>query len=150
MEGAHVVVLEVDLDEGLPVVIALVHFHPIEHVARKIEFGTWTHVRQVCFDVDAVVFEQQAVPFVQGVVAQVKAGVLVKVGCAQQRARHGSVAGAVSPAVQGAHDVATGFRASLGGATAPQNHGLAVATHVGNQLYTLGRAQQGTPFAFLR
>ena len=37
MERHDVVVLEVDLDEGLPVVIALVDLDAIEHVAGEIE-----------------------------------------------------------------------------------------------------------------
>ena len=37
MERADVIVLEVDFDEGFPVVIAIVDLDPVQHVARKIE-----------------------------------------------------------------------------------------------------------------
>ena len=37
MERADVVVLEVDLDEGLPVVVALVQLDAVEHVAGEVE-----------------------------------------------------------------------------------------------------------------
>ena len=39
MEGHDVVVLEVHLDEGLPVVVAVVHLDVVEHVAGKIEIA---------------------------------------------------------------------------------------------------------------
>jgi hypothetical protein len=39
VEGADVVVLQIDLDEGLPVVVALVQFDAVEHVAGEVEVG---------------------------------------------------------------------------------------------------------------
>ena len=39
MERDHVIVLEIDLDEGFPVVMTVVRFDVIEHVAREIEVG---------------------------------------------------------------------------------------------------------------
>ncbi|MCY1535279.1 hypothetical protein D9M68_706760 [compost metagenome] len=62
MEGPDVVVLQIDLDEGLPVVVALVQFDVVQHHALEIERRARAHVRQVGLDVAAVVLEQQAVP----------------------------------------------------------------------------------------
>jgi predicted amino acid racemase len=37
MKRGHMIIFKVDLDEGFPVVIALVHFNVIEHIVRKIK-----------------------------------------------------------------------------------------------------------------
>ena len=60
VERCDVVVLQVDLDEGLPVVIALVDFYVVEHVVTEIELGAG---EQRCHVVRRVAwaFEQQAV-----------------------------------------------------------------------------------------
>ena len=55
MERADVVVLEVDLDEGLPVVVALVQHDAVEHVAGEVEVGARAEPRQLGGDVAAVV-----------------------------------------------------------------------------------------------
>ena len=86
MEGADVVVLEVDLDEGLPVVVAFMDLDLVEHEARKIELCTRPQPGQLCGDIVAVVLEQQAVPFPQRVAVQVQAGVFGEVRCADQLA----------------------------------------------------------------
>ena len=65
VEGADVVVLQVDLDEGLPVVVALVQLDPVEGVAGEIKVGSRAHAGQVGGDVATVVLEQQAIPLAQ-------------------------------------------------------------------------------------
>ena len=109
VERAHVVVLQIDLDEGLPVVVALMQLDLVEHIAGKIQRGLLAHAGQICRNVAAVVLEQQAIPLAQRVVAQVQAGVGGEVGGANEFARRGlarAVAGAVGPAVDRADDVA--------------------------------------------
>ena len=76
VERADVVILQIDLDEGLPVVVAGVQLHMVEHHAVEAERGARAHAGQVGFDVAAVVLEQQAVPLAQTVVVQVQAGVV--------------------------------------------------------------------------
>ena len=61
MKRLDVVVLEIDFDECLPVVVALLDFDPIEHIARKIEVRGGAHVGQVAPDVANAV-EEQPVP----------------------------------------------------------------------------------------
>jgi hypothetical protein len=65
VEGADVVVLQIDLDEGLPVVVALVHLDMVEHEAVELELLAQLHAGQVGLDVAAVVLEQQSVPLAQ-------------------------------------------------------------------------------------
>ena len=122
MEGTHVVVLQIDLDKGLPVVVALVHHHFVQHKTVKIQRRPRAHARQVSCYVAPVALKQQAVPLLQRVIFEVEAGVLLKMGCANQRTgldrSATSVATAISPAVQGANDIATGagyFAAVVGG-----------------------------------
>jgi hypothetical protein len=131
VEGADVVVLQVDLDEGLPVVVALVQLHVVEHVAVERQVTGNGHAGQVGSDVAAVVLEQQAVPLAQWVVAQAQAGVALEVGRAQQLAAAG-----IGPAVDRADDVAARMALALGlqVAAATQHDGLAVAAAVGDQL----------------
>ena len=147
VEGADVVVLEVDLDEGLPVVVALVHLDMVEHEALEAQLLAQLHAGQVGLDVAAVVLEQQAVPLAQPVVVQVQAGIVAEVRCAQQLA-----AGAVGPAVQRADDVAPRMALAFGHQIAPalEHHGLAVAADVGDQLHLPpGIAHQSAAFLFL-
>ncbi len=110
VEGADVVVLQVDLDEGLPVVVALVQFDVIEHVAVERQVLGGGHAGQVGGDVAAVVIEQQTVPLAQRVVAEVQAGVALEVRCAQQLAAAG-----IGPAVDGADDVAARMALAFAG-----------------------------------
>ena len=60
MERADVIVLEVDFDEGFPVVIAIVDLDPVQHVARKIEVMN-AERREILPHV-ALAVEQEAVP----------------------------------------------------------------------------------------
>lgn len=57
MKWDDVVVLQIDLDEGLLVVIALVQFDPVEHKTAEIEIRARAHASQVGVDIAAVVFE---------------------------------------------------------------------------------------------
>ena len=148
VEGADVVVLQIDLDKGLPVVVALVHLDMVEHKAVELELLAQLHAGQICLNVPAIVFKQQAIPFAQLVVVEVQARVVAEVRCAQQFAT-----GAVGPAVQGADDVAACVALAFGQqiATALEHDGLTVAADIGDQLYlALGVANQCTAFFFLR
>jgi hypothetical protein len=80
MEGLDVVVLQIDLDEGLPVVVALVHFGVVEQVAGEIQVARHAQVLELVGDVDAVVLEQQAVPALQRVLDRFRHGVSPKCG----------------------------------------------------------------------
>jgi len=84
VERPDVVILEVDLDEGLPVVVALVHMHLVEHIAGEVQVGLGSHLAQFRRDVAAVVLEHHAVPGAGVVAVQVQAGVVVEQRCAQQ------------------------------------------------------------------
>ena len=153
VEGRDVVVLQVDLDEGLPVVGAGVQLDVPEHHALEIQRGRGSHARQVGGDVAAVVLEQQAVPLAQRVALQVQAGVLSKVRSTQQAAETalGILAAVVGPAVQWTDDIAAAVAlcALAQIATALEHHRLAVAADVGHQFHPVGGAHQGTTFTFL-
>ena len=144
MERRDVVVLEVDLDEGLPVVVALVQLDAVERVAAEVEVARRADARPArrrrraagCRAGDV---EHHAVPGLQRVVGEVAARVVGEVRRADQLA-----AEVVGPAMQRADDVAAGV------AAAAQHHRLAMPAHVGDQLQALRRAQQGAAFAFLR
>ena len=148
MEGADVVVLQIDLDEGLPVVVAGVQLHVVERVTREGQLAGHPHARQVGRDVAPVVLEQEAVPLAQRVVVQVQRGVAGEVRRAQQLA-----AGRIRPAVDGAHDVAArvALALALQVAAPAQHQGLAVAAAVGDELdLALGVADQRAPVGLLR
>lgn len=141
------VVLQIDLDEGLPVVIAFVQLDPVKRIARKIELRARSHVGQIGGDVAAIVFKQQAIPCLQLVIVQIQAGVVRKM----RRTQELSV-WRVGPAVQGANDVAasTAFLLGLQIASAIQHDRLAVAAHVGDEFDpALCVAHQGTAFGFV-
>ena len=87
MERLDVVVLEVDLDEGLPVVVALVDLDAVEHVAREVEVAH-AERREVARDVARAV-EQQAVPVLQRRAAEVEARLVGEVRRAEQLALAG-------------------------------------------------------------
>ena len=40
MERAHVIVLQIDFDESLPVVIVSMYFDVVQHIVGEIEFGS--------------------------------------------------------------------------------------------------------------
>ena len=105
-------------------------------------------------NVSATGFKQEAIPFLQGVVVQVEAGVSSKVGRADKLARRQAslmIAAAVSPAVQGADDIAAGAaRAMEQRALTFEHDGLAVAANVGDELNALRVAHQGPSLLLLR
>jgi len=141
MERADVIVLQIDLDEGLPVVVALVHMHPVEHMAAEVEYAQRAEARQVGRHVAATggPLEQHAVPGLDGVVVQVQARRVGEMGCANQFAVQ-----VVGPAVQRADDVVARV------ATAAQHHRLAVPADVGDQFHAALGAHERAAFAFLR
>ncbi|KGX49629.1 hypothetical protein Y025_5569 [Burkholderia pseudomallei TSV32] len=122
MERHDVVVLEVDLDEGLPVVIALVDLDVIEQVVRKVEMVLRAELREIVRDIAALGLEQQPLPVLQRRRVQVQAGLVRKVRRAEQLAFE-----IVGPAMQRADDV-------LRTPAAVQHDRLAVAAHVRQQL----------------
>src|SRR5205814_5044499 len=83
VERGDVVVLEVDLDEGFPVVIALLDFDPVEHVAGEIEVAGDTDSREIARDIARPV-EQEAVPVREGRAVELDAGLLFEVRRAKQ------------------------------------------------------------------
>jgi hypothetical protein len=102
MEGLDVIVLEVNLDEGFPVVVALVHLNVIEFEAREVKGGARAHAGQIGGHIAAIAFKEQAIPFLEWVVLKVQARVLGKVWGTQQVARR-----CISPTVKWANNVAT-------------------------------------------
>ena len=142
MERPDVVVLQIDLDKGLPVVVALVEVTALKHITAEVQLGCAAKLGQVGNDCSSVALEQQALPVLQRVVAQVQAGVLLKMRCANQRAMQ-----VVGPAVQRTDDVlarSTDLAASL------EHDCLAMAADVRDQLDAIGRVHQRATFPFLR
>ena len=133
MEGHDVVVLEVHLDEGLPVVVALVHLNVVEHVAGEIEIARHAQAGEVFAHV-ALALEQQPVPVLQRRARQVRARLLLEVRRAQQVAFQ-----VIRPAVQRAHDV-------LGIAAPIEHDGLPMPAHVGKQFDAVRIAHQHAAF----
>jgi hypothetical protein len=82
--GHDVVILEIDLDEGLPVVVALVHLDVVELVAGEIELGD-LHAGQVGIGRTRPL-EEQTVPVFQPSLVQIEAGILRKMRRADQLA----------------------------------------------------------------
>src|SRR5690606_20669864 len=129
MERVDVVVLEIDLQEGLPVVVALVDLDMAEHVAAEVDDLLEADRVQVRRDVARPV-EEQAAPVLQGAAREACARLLGELRRAEQFA-----AQAVGPAMQRADDVA--------GVAAPVQHdGLAVAAHVREQFHASVVAHQ--------
>ena len=62
MERLDVVILEVDLDEGFPVVIAMMDLDVVEHIAIEIQIARGHHGLQHVGDVETVLIEQQTIP----------------------------------------------------------------------------------------
>ena len=120
VERPDVVVLEVDLDEGLPVVVALVHLDPVEDVAREVELARGQRA-EVRGDVARAV-EQQAVPALELGAREVGARLVGEVRRAEELALE-----VVGPAVDRADDV-------LRAAAALQHDRLPVPADVGQQL----------------
>src|SRR6202012_3234754 len=86
MERRDVIVLQIDLDKGLPVVVALVHFDVIEHEARKVEMLLGAEPRQIARDIAPLRFEQQALPVLQRRGAEIQARVVRKMRRAEKLA----------------------------------------------------------------
>jgi hypothetical protein len=82
MERLDVVVLQIDLDEALPVVVALVDFDPVEDVVLEVEVAR-RNVGEVAPDV-ALAVEQQPAPVGERRPAQIEARVVGEVRRAQQ------------------------------------------------------------------
>ena len=140
VEGDHVVVLQIDFNESLPVVVALVQLGRMVLKATEVQVRRHTQARQQLRHVQLTgrALKHQAVPLLNGVVAKIQAGVLRKMG-----GTHQLPLVAVSPAVQRAHNVAAGV------STALEHDGLPVAAHVGQQLYALFGANQHPAFTFV-
>ena len=62
VKGANMVVLQIHLNEGLPVVVALMHFDFVQNKAGEVQIGLRAHARQFGLNVTSVVLKQQAVP----------------------------------------------------------------------------------------
>ena len=129
MERFDVVVLEIDLDEGLPVLLVLGDLHMIEAIAGEVEFPGQRQRREIARYI-AFAVEQQALPALQRRTTEIEAGVVREVWCAKQLAVH-----VVSPAMQRADDV-TGIAATF------QHDSLPMPADVGQELYAVGIAHQ--------
>ncbi len=146
MERHDVIVLQIDLDEGLPVVVAGMHLRAMEDVPAEVQLpgdAAGDQIGQIGGDPALAGLlghlEDQAVPALHRIAAQVQAGIFGKVRRTAQL-----TAQTVSPAVQRADHVIAGVAAAL------EHHGLAVATHVGQQLDALVSADQHPALALLR
>ena len=119
MKRRDVVVLQVHLDEGLPVVVAAMDFDPVELVAVEIELRGHRHPGQVDRRRPRSA-EQQAMPVLERRPPQVQARITLERRCAEQLA-----APIIRPAVQRADDVAQPARAF-------EHDRLAMAADVGH------------------
>src|SRR5205814_935417 len=102
MERADVIVLEIDLDEGLPVERILDELDLVEEIALEVELLRDTELREIARHV-ALAVEEHAVPFLQILARQVETGEVGKLGRAEMPAF-----GAIAPAMQRARDGAAG------------------------------------------
>jgi hypothetical protein len=132
MVGNDVVVLEIDLDEGLPVVVALVQFDVIQLVAVEFQLAGDLHAGQVGIR-RARAAEQEPLPVLQLLLGQVETGIGREVRGADQFA-----ARIVGPAMDRADDV---FRV----ARALQHDGLPVAADIGHLVEAVRLACQQAP-----
>ena len=139
MERPDVVVLQVHLNKGFPVVVAFVQMNFVQLVAGKVQVFGHAEMTHFFGNVAACVLKHQAIPSGGFVAVQVQAGVNLKVRRTYQLARC-----VVGPSVQWAHDIAAGVAASL------QHGGLAVTADVGDQLNTACVAYQCPAFAFVQ
>src|SRR5690606_3836077 len=103
VKGCNVIVLEIDLNESLPVVVALVILHPVQHVARKVELRRTEQSLHVGGRV-AWPLKEQPVAGLQWESLQVQARLLRKIGSPDQCAVR-----LVRPAVNRAYDFSTGL-----------------------------------------
>ena len=125
------------------------HFDMVQYKAVEIEFFSRPHTRELLFNVNAIVFKQQAVELPQWVVAEVQTGVVCKVWCTQKGASWVVLrrSRAVGPAVDRAYDVAGALCTQVPAAF--EHDGLAVAADVGNKLNAMRVAHQRPTMAFL-
>ena len=145
VKRTDVVVLEIDLNKGFPVVIADMHFDMVEGIAGEIELAAWPHACQVSQHIAAVGFKQQTIPFLKRVVLQVQARVLLEMRCAQQLAFT-----RIGPAVQGTHHIAAHAACwVVQVASSFEHHGLAVTTDIGDELNTLRGMHQSPTLVFM-
>ena len=132
MERTHVVILEIDLDEGLPVEGIFDGLDLVEPVVGEVELPRDAETGEVARDITLAV-EQHAVPLLQRLPRQVEARMVGELGCAKV----GAVA-RVAPAMQRAGDGAAGKRAR-----ALQHDRLAMAAHVGDEIVAPGVVHEG-------
>ena len=128
MERADVIVLEIDLDERLPVVGAVVQLDPVEHVAGEVERLSGQPA-EVLRDV-ALPVEQQAVPALHRCAGEARARLLGELRRAEQLTLE-----VVGPTVHRTDDVRRA-------AAALQHHRLPVTADVGQELDSVGTADQ--------
>ena len=114
------VILEVNLDEGLPVVIALVDLDFVEFVAREVEVATDLHAGQICIRGTGTL-EEQALPVLELLTLQIEAGIL-----GEMRSTDEQTIGVVSPAMDWADDVSVSLAGTL------QHDGLTMTADVGH------------------
>ncbi|MNS92833.1 hypothetical protein D3C72_1269790 [compost metagenome] len=138
VEWLDVIILEVDLDKGLPVVVALVDFHVVEHIAGKIEVFRDGQIFQFFHHVVTVLLEQQAIPALQRRFRQVQARCLGEMRRADQFTLE-----VVGPAVQRADDM-------VRVAAAVVHQRLPVAAHVGQHFDAVGVAHEHAPLVLRR
>ncbi len=123
MERAHVVVLEIDLDERLPVERVLDGLDLVQQVALEVELLRHAELREVARHV-ALAVEEHAVPLRERLPRQVQARVV-----GELRGSEVLALGAVAPAVQRAGDGAAGELAVV-----LEDDRLAMAADVGDQV----------------
>ena len=100
MKWLNVIILEIDFDEGFPVVVALMDFDVVEHIAGKIKVFGDGQIFQHFADIDAIVFKQQAVPAIQFGLRQIQARRF-----AEMRRTDQFTLEVIGPAMQRANDI---------------------------------------------
>ena len=152
VKGRDVIVLKVDLDEGLPVVIALMDFDVVQNVIRKVELRPCEQVPEIPSGVPGAV-KQQTVTVLQFEPLKIETGLVVKLWGAEKLS--GFV---VSPAMQRTDDVATAVaQVSVGidvacdiAWLAAKHDRLAVATDIREQFDAAIAAHQNATAALCR
>ena len=148
VEGSNVVVLQIHLNKGFPVVGALVLDGTMEGVTRKIQIFCGFHAGKQGIQIGvgcASAVKMQAIPRLNGVVAQIQAGIMVKMRGADQCAGGAMARAVVSPAMQRADDIALCLVT-----LATQHDRLAMAADVGDQLNAIWCVHQHAALMLLR
>ncbi|MNK93014.1 hypothetical protein D3C87_1131570 [compost metagenome] len=150
VEGADVIVVVVDLDEGLPVAVATVHFHVVEYVVAKIEFRPVEQAAQVVGGI-ARALEQEAIHVLERKALQVPAWFFRKLRCADQLA-----AAVVGPAMERADDVAAALAqvalavaGSRAGSVLAEHERLPMPADVRDQFHAMVGAHQDARVVFM-